>query len=93
MARPKSDFPDPAAIMAQADDKGCLHLKVTPGARTEGLTIAADEIVVKVRAKAHDGEANAAVLALLSKALKLPKTRLTLVRGAAARIKVVQITA
>jgi uncharacterized protein YggU (UPF0235/DUF167 family) len=42
---------------------------------------------VRVRAAAADGAANAAVLALLAKALSLPKSRLKLVAGHTARLK------
>ncbi len=42
---------------------------------------------VRVAAAADDGQANAAVLALLAKALKRPKSSLTLVAGRTARLK------
>ncbi|MDB5494445.1 MAG: hypothetical protein JWP86_1782 [Phenylobacterium sp.] len=42
---------------------------------------------VRVAAAAADGAANAAVLALLAQALKLPKSTLTLVAGHTARLK------
>lgn len=45
---------------------------------------------VRVSAAAADGAANAAVLALLAKALGRPKGALSLVRGAAARIKQIE---
>ena len=48
-------------------------------------------MLVKVRAKPHDGEANAAVLALLALALGEPTSRLRLLRGATGRDKLVQL--
>lgn len=42
---------------------------------------------VRVAAAASDGAANAAVAALLAKALKIPKSGLTLVAGQTARVK------
>ena len=42
---------------------------------------------VRVSAAAADGAANAAVLALLAKALKVPKSALKLVAGQTARVK------
>jgi len=46
---------------------------------------------VRVAAAAADGAANAAVLALLGKALGRPKSDLTLVRGETARIKQIEV--
>lgn len=42
---------------------------------------------VRVAAAASDGAANAAVTALLAKALKIPRSGLTLVAGQTARVK------
>jgi uncharacterized protein YggU (UPF0235/DUF167 family) len=46
---------------------------------------------LRVAAAAADGAANAAVLALLARALGVPRSRLALVRGAAARVKQIEI--
>jgi uncharacterized protein YggU (UPF0235/DUF167 family) len=73
------------------DDEGRLALRVTPGARTEALEIAQGLLRVRVRAKARDGEANEAVLALLSRALGLATSRLRMLRGATGRDKLVQV--
>jgi len=66
-------------------------LRVTPGARTEGIEIADGRVLVKVRAKPQDGAANAAVLALLAAALGEATSRLHLLRGATGRDKLVQL--
>jgi uncharacterized protein YggU (UPF0235/DUF167 family) len=73
------------------DDEGRLALRVTPDARTEALAIAQGLLLVRVRAKARDGEANEAVLALLSRALGLATSRLRMLRGATGRDKWVQV--
>jgi uncharacterized protein YggU (UPF0235/DUF167 family) len=91
MARPKSDYPPAEAICALADDTGRLALRVTPGARTEGIEIADGRVIVKVRAKPQDGAANDAVLTLLAAALGVATSRLQLLRGATSREKVVQL--
>ncbi|MEO5707805.1 MAG: DUF167 family protein [Alteraurantiacibacter sp.] len=91
MARPKVDLPSPEAIRALADAQGRLALRVTPGARTEGVVIEAGQVRVKVRAKPQDGAANLAVLALLADALDTAPSRLTLLRGATSRDKLVQL--
>ena len=91
MARPKAEFPAIEAIRALADDRGRLALRVTPGARTEAIEIGDGVLLVKVRAKAKDGEANEAVLALLAQALGTATSRLRLLRGATGRDKLVQL--
>ena len=70
-----------------------LTVRLTPrGGRdaVEGWTRDdAGRLVLKVRvaAAAADGQANAAVIALLAKALKVPKSALALVAGQTARLK------
>ncbi|MDB5444857.1 MAG: hypothetical protein JWQ97_174 [Phenylobacterium sp.] len=72
-------------------------MRVTPrGGRDaiEGWTRdAAGRPVLKVRvaAAAADGQANAAVLTLLAKALGAPKSRLAILRGETARVKQIEI--
>ena len=91
MARAKADFPPPDSIRALADGEGRLSLRVTPGARTEALEIGDGLLLVKVRAKPKEGEANEAVLALLAKALGTATSRLHMLRGATGRDKLVQL--
>ena len=91
MARAPVDLPPAAAIRALADGEGRLALRVTPGARAEGLAIAEGRLTAKVRAKPTAGAANAAVIALLARALGVPPTALTLLRGATSREKLVRI--
>ena len=91
MVRPKAELPDPAAIRALADDEGRLALRVTPGAREEAVALAGGKVSVKVRARPNGGAANEAVLALLARALGGPRSRVTLLRGATSREKLVQL--
>jgi uncharacterized protein YggU (UPF0235/DUF167 family) len=91
VAKPRPEFPPAEAIRALADGEGRLALRVTPGARTEGIEIAGGLLFVKVRAKPLDGAANAAVLALLAAALGEATSRLRLLRGATGRDKLVQL--
>ena len=91
MARLKRDFPPVEAILALANREGRLALRVTPGARSEGSTLDESTVLVKVRARPTDGEANIAVLALLAEALGLPTSRLRMLRGATGRDKLVQV--
>ena len=91
MAKPKVDLPPAEAIRALADEEGRLALRVTPGARSEGMEIAEGRLLVKVRAKPQDGAANEAVLALLAAALGTGVSRLRMLRGATSREKLVQL--
>lgn len=91
MARPRVDFPPAAAIRALADSEGRLALRVTPGARVEGVELGDGKLLIKVRTKPEDGKANAAVLDLLADALGIATSRLRMLRGATGRDKLVQI--
>ena len=92
MARPKVDLPEPEAIRALIDGQGRLALRVTPGARVETVAVEQGRLVVRVRAKPSDGEANAAVMALVAKALGVPNSRLTLLKGATSREKLIGVS-
>ena len=91
MARPKADLPPAEAIRALADAEGRLALRVTPGARVQGIVFTDGRVEVKVRAKPQDGAANEAVLALLAQALGCASSHVELLRGATSRDKLVRI--
>ncbi|MCZ8136958.1 MAG: DUF167 domain-containing protein [Porphyrobacter sp.] len=91
MARPAPSLPDPAALRARIDAGGRLAVKVTPGAREESVTLAEDAVLVKVRAPADKGAANDAVIAVVARALGLAPLRLTLLRGATSRQKLLAV--
>jgi uncharacterized protein len=92
VARPKADLPPAEAIRALADDAGRLALRVTPGARVQGISLGDGRVEVKVRAKPQDGAANDAVLALLAEALGCAPSHVSLLRGATSREKLVQLS-
>jgi uncharacterized protein (TIGR00251 family) len=74
-----------------------LGVRLTPGAdrdAIEGVGVLADGQTVahmRVRARPHDGEANAALVKLLSKTFRRPKSAIGIVSGAGARVKVLRI--
>jgi uncharacterized protein len=78
-------------------DGATLVLRVTPNAgtdRIEGAETRDDgTCVLRMRVKAvpDKGKANAAVTALLAKALKVPKSAFTLVAGDTSRQKILKI--
>lgn len=91
MARPRVELPPQEAIEELIDEVGRLAVRVTPGARSEGMTISDGKLHVKTRAKPQDGAANDAVIKLVAKALSLPPSRIELLRGATSRNKQLRI--
>lgn len=92
MARPKTDFPPAEAIRALIDAEGRLALRITPGARSEGVELGEGRLAIKVRTKPEDGKANGAVIALLAQALDVAPSRIEMLRGATGRDKLVRIS-
>ena len=68
-----------------------LTCRVTPKAARNQIERDGDTLRIYVTTVPEGGKANAAVIKLLAKALGLAKSRLTLVRGEAARDKVFRI--
>ena len=67
-------------------------MRVLPRARRSELTgMRAGALVVRVAAPPVEGKANAAVCALLAERAGVPRSRVSIVRGAAARDKVVRV--
>ena len=80
-----------------AADGISFHVRLTPkGGRdaVEGWETASDgseHLKCRVRAVPEDGKANAALIALLAKALAVPKSHLRIASGATSRLKRVEI--
>lgn len=95
MAPRNYDLASAAAILALVDSNGRLAVRATPNARANAVTVtlAAGTPFVSVRTTAspQDGDANEAVLKLLAKALKCPRSSVAIVRGRSSRHKVVRI--
>lgn len=91
MARPAPSLPDPAALRARIDAGGRIAVKVLPGAREESVTLTSEAVLVKVRAPADKGAANDAVIALMAQALGLAPSRVSLLRGATSRQKLLAV--
>ena len=68
-----------------------IAVRVTPKASRNRITVEDGTIRVYVTVVPEGGKANAAVVKLLAKALGVPKSRLELLRGAAARDKVFRV--
>jgi uncharacterized protein YggU (UPF0235/DUF167 family) len=68
-----------------------IALRVTPKASRNAITRDGDDLRIYVTTVPENGKANTAVIKLLAKALGIPKSSLTLIRGETSRDKVFQI--
>jgi uncharacterized protein len=70
-----------------------LSVRLTPRADRDAIVVApgGGTIQARVTAPPVDGQANAALVKLLAKALGVPKSRVTVVRRPTARDKVVRV--
>ena len=78
------------------DDRLVLRVRVTPRASRDGVdgigeTPFGPALEARVRAVADKGEANAALEALIARALKLPKRAVVMTAGFRSRIKTLAI--
>ena len=64
---------------------------VKPGTSQEKIVeTAKNELTIYLRAKPHDGEANDALIKLLSKHFKIPKTTIKITHGEKSRVKTIE---
>ena len=68
-----------------------ITVRVTPNARDNKVVMDNGVIKIGVTVSPEDGKANAAVTVLLSKALGVPKSSLTLVQGQKSRHKIFRL--
>lgn len=64
---------------------------VKPGSKIEKITEENGILTVFIHERAHDGEANKAVIESLAKYLRRPKTQIQILSGAKGRRKVIEI--
>ena len=68
------------------------QITVKPGSSQEKIIeTAPGELIVYLRSKAHDGEANDALIKLLSKHFKVAKTTIKILRGQKSRQKLIEL--
>ena len=68
------------------------YITVKPGTSQEKIIeTAPGEFTVYLRAKPHDGEANTALIKLLSKHFNVPKTSIKIIRGMNSRNKTIEL--
>jgi uncharacterized protein (TIGR00251 family) len=81
---------DQPAIRDRADGGATLKVKVSPGARKEGIAgLFGDALKVQVREAPERGRANRAVVRLLATALGTKSSAVEVVRGQGSREKLV----
>ena len=68
------------------------QVTVKPGTSQEKIIKTSEnELTVYLRAKPHDGEANVALIRVLSEYFDVAKTNIKIIRGANARIKTIEL--
>ena len=70
-----------------------ISVKVKPGSKVGPKLdeIKENEYIAFLRARAHDGEANAALLELLSDSFRVPKTSIKIKTGLSSRNKLIEL--
>lgn len=68
------------------------EVTIKPGSKQSEVRIDGNNIVIRTTKRAHDGEANAAVIELLAKHFKVSKGSIRIVRGEKSHKKVVEIS-
>ena len=70
-----------------------IRVKVTPNSKVELVQqVGPSDYVLKVRERAMEGRANAAAIALLSSYFNVKKSRVSIIKGAKGREKLVEIS-
>jgi len=79
-------------VVRESNGKVLLSIRVQPRSRQNAIAGVRDKsLLVKVNAPPVDGAANEAVIALLAKALDLPKSTFSVSQGARSREKTVKV--
>ena len=67
------------------------NITVKTGSSQEKIIeTALGELIVYLRAKPHDGEANDALIKILAKHFRIPKTTISIIRGTKSHKKVIE---
>ena len=80
------------AVKAAVSAEGMLAVRVTPGAAADRIAVTDGKVRIHVTAPPDRGKANKAAIALVAGALGVPKSAVTLVRGATGREKLLLVT-
>jgi uncharacterized protein (TIGR00251 family) len=86
-----SDLRSWPSFLRRSPEGVTIDLRVQPRARRIALEISAGTLKVAVTAPPEDGKANDAVIALLARTWRLPKSTFAVIKGMTARDKVVSV--
>jgi len=64
---------------------------VKPGSKQEKLEIDGDKILIRTPKRAHDGEANEAVVKILAKHFHIAKGKVKIIRGETSHTKIIEV--
>jgi uncharacterized protein (TIGR00251 family) len=71
-----------------------LHIQVKPNAALDAISLNANGIiVVKIKAPPMDGKANKHLIQYLSTIFKIPKSKITIIKGENSKFKTLEIQA
>ena len=79
------------AVRAAVSGEGLLAVRVTPKASAERIAVEGGRVRIWVTAAPDKGKANKAVIALVAKALGVPKSAVAILRGEASREKLLRV--
>ncbi|MBR3169608.1 DUF167 domain-containing protein [Candidatus Saccharibacteria bacterium] len=68
-----------------------IQVTVKPGAKNEKIVTSGDGLIVYLHARAHDGEANAALIKVLAEYYGVSKGQVTIIRGVKSKQKLIEI--
>jgi len=69
-----------------------INVRVKPGSSQEKIVENEGGLTVFMHARAHDGKANEALVKILAKHFKVPKSSIWIVQGQKSREKVVELS-
>ncbi len=68
-----------------------IQVTVKPGAKNEKIVDSGDGLIVYLHARAHDGEANAALIKVLAEYYGVSKGQVGIIKGIKSKQKLVEI--
>jgi len=79
--------------LKKGEGRSTLEVKVQPRSSRASIDgVEGETVKIRLTAPPADGEANKQLIALLSKELKVPKSRIRIIRGETSRNKLVEIS-
>ena len=69
-----------------------IHIQVKPGSKVDKIEVTPEgNIIIKIKGRPVDGEANDYLVKYLSEYLKIPKSAIKLKKGATSKFKTIEI--